>query len=76
MKIKTDDGTEIPFADMAVLTFKPGDYLVLRADQELSMEAVESLHDAFRRLFPELVGRVIVLDGGLDMAILRPEPNP
>jgi hypothetical protein len=73
VKIKLEDGTEVPFADIAVLTLKPGDYLILRAEQKLSMEAVERLHNAFRRSLPELVGRVLVLDGGLEMAILRPE---
>jgi len=55
------------------LNLRPGDYLILRSTERMSMDTVERLRDEITKAMPQALGRVIVLDGSLEMAVLRPE---
>lgn len=67
------DGTEIPLQDLSVLSLRPGDYLILRVEQHVSPDHMQSLKKALEEHLPEVVGRVLVFGGDIELAVLRPE---
>jgi hypothetical protein len=53
------------------LRIGPGDTLVLRTPNRLSIAAIEHLHAAMRSTFP--TAPVIILDDGMDLAVASAE---
>ena len=59
--------------DLAVLTLKPGDTLVVLAKDKLSNEYIERIAEVAKDFFPS--NRCLVLDAGLTLAVIHEEPN-
>lgn len=61
---------EIGLPDLSQVHLQPGDVLVFRHEKQIS-DALEALiKEQCAKLFPD--HPVIVLDGGLELAVLRP----
>lgn len=54
------------------LALRPGDILVLKCPQHLTIEEFEEISARFKEMFPDT--KCMVLDGGADIAVLRAEP--
>lgn len=64
------------FEAVKVLTLRPSDIVIFRAEdgRRLTMEERLTCRDWLER---ELgAPRIMILDGGADLAIVRPEPDP
>ena len=71
-KFVLPNGQEIPLESREVRSLRPGDYIVLRHPRVLRPEAIERLKMLRETLgLPE--GRVIVLEEGMEMSVVRPE---
>jgi hypothetical protein len=56
---------------LSVLSLQPGDIVVLKCQQHLSRDAVDHLREVLK---PKLGDHeVMILDGGLDIGVLRKE---
>lgn len=62
------------FEAVRVLPLRPSDLLVFRANAFLDLEQKVLLHDAIEAATGH--ARILILDGGADLAIVRPEPEP
>jgi hypothetical protein len=62
-----------PLKNAAVLTLRPGDIVVIRCPVLLSADGVAHLRAALAKHIPA-GHQVMILDGGLDLSVLRPEP--
>lgn len=62
------------FEAVKVLPLRPSDFLVVRTNRRLSAEQAAHLH----AWFEDETGhtRIIILDGGADVDVLRLEPEP
>lgn len=57
---------------LRTLNLQPGDRLVVQVNRPLSHDMVEHVRRHFTEaLGPDLAQRIIVLDSGLDLAVLR-----
>lgn len=66
------DGLEL-INRIDVLALQPGDVLVLRSEELIRPEFKLYLEKQLRRRFPE--HQVIVIDGGVELMVLREEPE-
>jgi hypothetical protein len=55
---------------MAVLDLRPGDILVLTAEQNLSDEEADHLGARMQERFPD--NKITLIEGGLKLAVVRP----
>lgn len=58
-------------AEVERLALKPGDVLVLKCPQHLTIEEFEEISARFKEMFPDT--KCLVLEGGIDVAVLRAE---
>lgn len=63
--------TEVRAVDLAILDLKPGDTILIRSEQHLDDEAYDQIEKLCRRHLPG--HKVVVLDGGLELSVLRQE---
>ena len=72
-------GVEIPgLIEFGKLEWRPGDVLVLRTPSRMSMDAHRRLLDSLNEVFGEAGKgmRVLILENGQDISILRKEDLP
>lgn len=65
---------EFRAVDLTVLDVKPGDTILLRHELMVDQETCERLVATCQRAFPGHT--IVVLDGGLELSVLRPESEP
>lgn len=56
------------------LSLRPEDFLVVKANCKLSLEERAELHARFEQMTGH--ARILILDAGADIAVLRPELEP
>lgn len=61
---------ELKLADLSRLDLRPGDVLVFRHEKRISQASVRYIKDECAKAIPG--HRVMVLDDGLELAVLRP----
>ena len=61
---------EIAVSDLARIDLQPGDLLLFRHEKRISDASVRHIKDQCAELLPG--HRVMVIDGGLELAVLRP----
>lgn len=61
-------GPASPEFQISRLELKPGDMLVLRTKQRLSMQAADCLRESFRKAAPGI--RTLVIEDGSELAVL------
>lgn len=59
-------------AEVERLVLKPGDILVLKCPNLLTAEEFDEISARFKAKFPDT--KVMVVEGGADIAVLRAEP--
>lgn len=69
MKIITDDGQEFTVETVKSADLGPGDIVVIRSKSILSQNAFARIKSKAEEVFPG--AKTVVLDGGLDIEILR-----
>lgn len=62
------------FEACKVLPLRPTDLLVFRANDRLPLEEKALLHTAIEAATGHV--RILILDGGADLAVIRPEEEP
>lgn len=62
-----------PVRAVRILTLKPDDIVVLRTSQHLSLHVLERLREHLRRAYTD--NKVMILDGGLEIDVVRPAPK-
>jgi len=63
------DHMEIPDIVFRILRVQPGDTIILKSKNELSMRAYEHLEEEMKNIFPSY--KNLVLAGELDLAVIR-----
>lgn len=61
------------FESAAVVSLRPGDVVLFRCPQVLRAKQRDSVVDMLNEVFPG--HESVILDGGQDIAVLRPEPG-
>lgn len=69
MNLILDDGTNFVVEGVSVGELRDGDIVVLRTDALLSQYGRENITKAVGRLFDP--AKVLILDGGMELEILR-----
>lgn len=64
------DTVEIRVEDLTVVPVEPGDVVLVRHRGRLDISAIRAVHDHVARHFPG--HEVLVLDEGMELALLRP----
>lgn len=62
------------FEAVRVMPLRPSDLLVFRANKDLGLEEKARIYTAIEALTG--TQRILILDGGADLAIIRPEAEP
>lgn len=62
------------FEAVRVMPLRPGDFLVFRANEHLTPDQMAMVYAYLERQTGH--SRILILDGGADLAILRPEGEP
>lgn len=62
------------FEAVRVMPLRPTDFLVFRANQKLNVEQMALVHTYLEQETGHQ--RILMLDGGADLAVLRPESEP
>jgi hypothetical protein len=65
---------DIVLEHLSVVRLEPGDKIVLRAPEKLTVDAVRNVREAALNAFGE-AHEVLVLSGGMEMSVLRPQPE-
>lgn len=65
-----ENETEIVLRHLSVVKIEPGDVLVFRSPNVLSLRQIEYLSEAVKREFPDV--RCMVLSEGVELGIVRP----
>jgi hypothetical protein len=66
--------TPLPPFEIAKLDLKAGDYLLLRFRERLSQQQVECLTETIGKMMLLPKGRIMVLEGNADLAVITPPP--
>lgn len=62
------------FEAVRVMPLRPGDFLVFRASERLGAEQMAHVYACLEQQTGH--GRILILDGGADLAVLRVEGEP
>lgn len=65
-------GELLDVTEVERLALKPGDILVLKCPLQLSLEEFEEISARLKEQFPNT--KCMILEGGIDVAVLRAEP--
>lgn len=63
--------TTLTLGELTKLSLNPGDAIVITAAKPLSADQVAYIGAAVNGMFPEVAGRVLVLDAGLKLGVLE-----
>lgn len=71
--LKLADGTEIPIDRLQVVGIQKGDYLVVKLEHPVTEVVAARIKRSVAEEVPEVAGRVLVTDGGVELEVVRPE---
>lgn len=63
----------IEVESIKVIHLEPGDYLFLKHPARLSARDLENIRSTVAKDMPEIAGRVMILEEGMDIGVIRPE---
>lgn len=66
------DALDLVLEHMTVVNVRPGDVVVLRAPHRLTREEHDRVRETAEQCFPDDM-RVIVVEGGMDVGVIRGE---
>lgn len=61
------------FAKLTITELKPNDVIVIKTKGRISEQSVVLIKNYVREAIGQITNKVLVLDGGMDMEILREE---
>ena len=73
MKLIMDDGQEYEIQHVEAAELFPDDVVIVNSEEKLSDNTIERIWEKMKSVFPG--NQLLIMDGGLDLEILRLKTN-